>query len=70
MCMYISPLLVLGVPEINIPDMLSKVYISIKYEPDTLFLWGTAIATIIAIAMLTITFVMNRNKMNETSTAE
>ena len=70
MCLYISPLLFLGVPEINIPDILSKVYMSIKYEADTLLLWGTAIAMIIVIAMLTISFFMNRKKINETSTAE
>ena len=70
MCLYISPLLILGVPEINIPDVLSAVYMSIKYEAETLFWLGLFIAIIIIIVMLTISFFINRKQITETSTAE
>ncbi|WP_342514983.1 type VII secretion protein EsaA [Sporosarcina sp. FSL K6-1522] len=70
MCLYISPLLILGVPEIAIPDVLSKVFISIKYEPDTLFGWGASIAGMIAIVMLAISYFINRDKVIETAVEE
>lgn len=65
MCLYIIPLLILAVPDINIPDVLSTVYMSIKYEPETSFIWGAVITAVIAIVMLGTTFFMNKNKNNK-----
>lgn len=62
MCLYIIPLLILAVPDINIPDVLSTVYMSIKYEPETSFIWGAVITAIIALAMLATTYFMSTNK--------
>ncbi|MEK5146179.1 type VII secretion protein EsaA [Psychrobacillus sp. FSL K6-4615] len=62
MCLYIIPLLILAVPDINIPDVLSTVYMSIKYEPETSFMWGAVITAVIAIAMLATTYFMSTNK--------
>ncbi|AMQ07771.1 type VII secretion protein EsaA [Sporosarcina psychrophila] len=70
MCLYITPLLILAVPEINIPDILSTVYMSIKYEPETNFIWGAVLTGIIAIAMIMISYLINKYKTNDTSTAE
>lgn len=70
MGLYIMPLLVLGVPEIKIPDLVSKVFISIKYDPETLFGWGTAIVATIAICMLTISYFVNRPKNGEPPVVE
>ncbi|KXH78554.1 type VII secretion protein EsaA [Sporosarcina sp. HYO08] len=70
MCVYISPLLILGVPEINMPDVLSKVFLSIKYDPETLFGWGVTITGAIAIVMLTISYFINRNRMIDHSAVE
>lgn len=70
MCLYIIPLLILAVPDINIPDVLSKVYMSIKYEPETSFTWGAIITAVIAIAMLTITYFMNKNNRLKASVAD
>lgn len=61
MCLYIIPLLILAVPDIHIPDMLSTVYMSIKYEPETSFLWGVVITGVISILMLTISYFTNKN---------
>lgn len=62
MCLYIIPLLILAVPDINIPDVLSTVYMSIKYEPETSFMWGAVITAVIALAMLATTYFMSTNK--------
>jgi len=62
MCLYIIPLLILAVPDINIPDVLSNVYMSIKYEPETSFIWGAVITAVIALAMLATTYFMSTNK--------
>lgn len=62
MCLYIIPLLILAVPDINMPDVLSTVYMSIKYEPETSFIWGTVITAIISLAMLATTYFMSTNK--------
>lgn len=62
MCLYIIPLLILAVPDINIPDVLSTVYMSIKYEPETSFIWGAVITAVIALAMLATTYFMSTNK--------
>ncbi|MFJ7932758.1 type VII secretion protein EsaA [Sporosarcina sp. NPDC096371] len=62
MCLYSSPLLILGVPDINMPDVLSDVYTSIQYEPDTLFIGGAVIAAIIAVVMLSVSIVMSKRK--------
>lgn len=70
MCLYITPLLILAVPEINVPDILSTVYMSIKYEPETSFIWGAVSTGIIAIAMLAISYLINKYKTTDTSTAE
>ncbi|KAA0955570.1 type VII secretion protein EsaA [Sporosarcina sp. ANT_H38] len=70
MCLYITPLLILAVPEINIPDILSTVYMSIKYEPETNFIWGAVLTGIIAIAMLAVSYFIHKYKTNNTSTAE
>ncbi|QTD39747.1 type VII secretion protein EsaA [Sporosarcina sp. Te-1] len=70
MGLYIMPLLVLGVPEIKIPDLVSKVFISIKYDPETLFGWGTAIVATIAVIMLTISYFVNRPKDGEPPVVE
>ncbi|MFS0576295.1 type VII secretion protein EsaA [Sporosarcina sp. 179-K 3D1 HS] len=70
MALYVIPMLVLGVPEIRIPDVVSKVFISIKYEPETLFGWGATIVGVIACAMLAISYFLNRPRINETSTVE
>lgn len=63
MCLYIIPLLILAVPDINIPDVLSTVYMSIKYEPETSFIWGAVITAVIALAMLATTYFMSTNKL-------
>ncbi|XQN34585.1 hypothetical protein ACOKXV_16465, partial [Sporosarcina psychrophila] len=70
MCLYITPLLILAVPEINVPDIVSTVYMSIKYEPETDFIWGAVLTGIIAIAMIMISYLINKYKTNDTSTAE
>lgn len=62
MCLYIIPLLILAVPDINIPDVLSTVYMSIKYEPETSFIWGAVITAVIALAMLATTYFMSTNE--------
>lgn len=62
MCLYIIPLLILAVPDINMPDVLSTVYMSIKYEPETSFMWGAVITAVIALAMLATTYFMSTNK--------
>ncbi|MEK3952660.1 type VII secretion protein EsaA [Psychrobacillus sp. FSL K6-1464] len=62
MCLYIIPLLILAVPDINMPDVLSAVYMSIKYEPETSFIWGAVITAIISLAMLATTYFMSTNK--------
>ena len=62
MCVYIIPLLILAVPDIQLPDLLSTVYMSIKYEPETSFLWGTIITGVIAIIMLTVSYFRQTNK--------
>ncbi|WP_419958097.1 type VII secretion protein EsaA [Psychrobacillus psychrotolerans] len=62
MCLYIIPLLILAVPDINMPDVLSAVYMSIKYEPETSFMWGAVITAVIALAMLATTYFMSTNK--------
>ena len=70
MCLYIIPLLILAVPDINIPDVMSTVYMSIKYEPETSFIWGAVITAVIAIAMLATTYFMNKNKKPKASVAD
>lgn len=65
MCLYISPLLILALPDFNIPDLLSAVYTSIKYEPDTLFIVGTVIAGSVVVVMFAVSFFMNKRKVNE-----
>ncbi|MDI2587507.1 type VII secretion protein EsaA [Psychrobacillus sp. NEAU-3TGS] len=62
MCVYIIPLLILAVPDIPLPDVLSNVYMSIKYEPETSFLWGTIITGVIAIIMLIVSYFKQTNK--------
>lgn len=68
MCLFISPLLILAVPEINLPDLLSTVYLSIKYEPETSFVWGAIITGVIAIVMLVISYFVT--KKNEAQPVE
>lgn len=70
MCLYILPLLMLAVPEIAVPDFLSAVYMSIKYEAETHFLLGIFITGIIAAAMMITTFLMNQKNLRETSDGE
>ncbi|CAM3251067.1 type VII secretion protein EsaA [Filibacter tadaridae] len=70
MCLYISPLLVLAVPEFDVPDVLSTVYMSIKYEAETSFLSGAAIVGVIAVAMLLVSFFINKYKLTEPTGAE
>jgi len=70
MCLYIIPLLILAVPDINIPDVLSTVYMSIKYEPETSFIWGAVITAVIAIVMLATTYFMNKNNKSKASVAD
>ncbi|BAQ10912.1 bacteriophage spp1 adsorption protein yueb [Bacillus sp. OxB-1] len=70
MGLYMIPLLVLGVPEIRVPDLVSKVFISIKYEPETLFGWGATTVGLLAVALLAISYFLNRPRKIETSTAE
>jgi len=65
MCLYISPLLILALPDFNIPDVLSAVYTSIKYEPDTLLISGVISAGGIAVLTLTLSFFMSKRKRNE-----
>lgn len=60
-CLYIIPLLILAVPDIQIPDILSNVYMSIKYEPETSFIWGAVITGAISIVLLTVSYFMNKN---------
>ncbi|WP_186321300.1 type VII secretion protein EsaA [Bacillus sp. FJAT-22090] len=61
MCLYIIPLLILAVPDITIPDILSSVYMSIKYEPETSFLWGVVITGVVSIIMLTVSYFIYKN---------
>jgi putative membrane protein len=68
MCLFISPLLILAVPEINIPDILSTVYMSIKYEPETSFVGVAVITAVIAIVMLGISYFIT--KKNEAQPVE
>ncbi|MER2090394.1 MAG: type VII secretion protein EsaA [Sporosarcina sp.] len=70
MCLYISPLLIIAVPELNIPDLLSTVYMSIKYDPETSFVWGAVTTGAIAIAMLAISYIINKYNTTETAAAE
>lgn len=70
MCLYIIPLLILAVPDINIPDVLSTVYMSIKYEPETSFIWGAVITAVIAIVMLATTYFVHKNKKPKASAAD
>ena len=70
MCLYIIPLLILAVPDINIPDVLSTVYMSIKYEPETSFIWGAVITAVIAIVMLATTYFMNKNNKSKASVVD
>jgi putative membrane protein len=70
MCLYIIPLLILGVPDIMIPDILSTVYNSIKYEPETNFILGASITGMIAVVMFTISFFVNKRNIHETSTED
>ncbi|WP_213422104.1 type VII secretion protein EsaA [Bhargavaea massiliensis] len=65
-CLYIAPLLKLGVPETNVPDILSPVYMSIKYDPVTLFDSGAAIAGISAVVLLTAAWLVKRWRAGET----
>lgn len=69
MCLYIIPLLILAVPDIKLPDVLSTVYMSIKYEPETSFIAGAIITAVIAIIMLTVSYFMNKNKKVESAKA-
>lgn len=69
MCLYIIPLLILAVPDIKLPDVLSTVYMSIKYEPETSFIAGAIITAVIAIIMLTVSYLMNKNKKVESAKA-
>lgn len=68
MCVFISPLLILAVPEIKLPDLLSTVYMSIKYEPETSFIWGAITTAVIAIVMLVISYFVT--KKNEAQPVE
>ncbi|SIT70685.1 type VII secretion protein EsaA [Edaphobacillus lindanitolerans] len=70
MCLYIAPLLILGVPEANVPDILSPVYTSIKYDPDTLFDTGAAIAGIAAVLMLISAWLVKRWEKNGETPAQ
>ncbi|EMR07764.1 type VII secretion protein EsaA [Bhargavaea cecembensis DSE10] len=70
MAVYIAPLLILGVPEANIPDLLSPVYLSIKYDPVTLFDTGAAIAGIAAVLFLVAVYAVKRWKSSETAGEE
>ncbi|MFC7363867.1 MULTISPECIES: type VII secretion protein EsaA [Bhargavaea] len=65
-CLYIAPLLKLGVPEADIPDILSPVYMSIKYDPVTLFDSGAAIAGIAAVVLLIAAWLVKRWRTGET----
>lgn len=69
MCLYIIPLLILAVPDIKLPDVLSTVYMSIKYEPETSFIAGAIITAVIAIITLTVSYFMNKNKKVESAKA-
>ena len=62
MCLYILPLLVLGVPDIKIPDLLTAVYNSIKYEVETYFAVGTVVTVLIALAMMIVSYVLSKRK--------
>lgn len=68
MCLFISPLLILAVPEIKLPDILSTVYMSIKYEPETSFIWGAITTGVIASVMLVISYFVT--KKNEAQPVE
>lgn len=70
MCLFISPLLILGVPEISLPDILSTVYMSIKYEAETKFGIGAVTVGAIAIAMLILIFGMGKLKSRTTPIGE
>ena len=52
--LFVSPLLIVAAPNINLPDPLSNVYMSIQYEAESLFLPGVAILAFISVLMLLI----------------
>ena len=70
MSLYIIPLLILAVPELNIPDILSTVYMSIRYEPETSFIGGSIVTGLVAIAMLAVSYLISNYKKNEIVTEE
>lgn len=70
MCLYIIPLLILAVPDTNIPDILSKVYMSIKYEPETSFIAGASIVAGVAVVMLAVAYFMNKSKKTASTQAD
>ncbi len=70
MCLYIAPLLILGVPELAIPDVLSTVYMSIKYEAETSFMLGATFAGVIAVTMFVISWVISKYKGNRVAKGE
>ncbi|MEK4244639.1 type VII secretion protein EsaA [Psychrobacillus sp. FSL K6-2684] len=70
MCVYIVPLLILAVPDVSVPDILSNVYLSIKYEADTNFLVGVIITGAIAIVMLVVSYFVSKNNGQNATTVD
>lgn len=70
MCVYIIPLLILAVPDVNVPDILSNVYLSIKYEAETNFTIGVIITGVIAIIMLVVSYFVSKNNSQNATTVD
>lgn len=66
---FISPLLALTAPNIGYEDPMSKVYMSIQYGPDTLFIPAviTLLAIILVLALIPfgVNFIKNRSAQND-----
>lgn len=70
MCIYIIPLLILAVPDVKVPDVLSNVYLSIKYEAETNFTVGIIITGVIAILMLVVSYFVSKNNDQNATTVD
>ncbi|MEC1158146.1 coiled-coil domain-containing protein [Cytobacillus horneckiae] len=66
---FISPLLALTAPNIGYEDPMSKVYMSIQYGPDTLFIPAviTLLAIILVLALIPfgVNYIKNRSAQND-----
>ena len=57
-------------PDVNVPDILSNVYLSIKYEAETNFMVGVIITGVIAIIMLVVSYFVGKNNGQNATTVD